>query len=80
MSLYKDGRETDLRDIQQQMSRTSDPSEKQRLNAAALKIANEPSHVRQMREQLIKYKRDGRDQEVRDINETVMRDKTGRWT
>jgi hypothetical protein len=77
--VYKDGRQTDLRDIQAQLARTSDPAQRHKLNEAAQKIAHEPTHIRQMREQLIKAKREGRDQEVRDINEVVMTDKTGRW-
>ncbi len=79
MSMYKDGRETDLRDIRHQLSQTNDPEARRRLGEAARKIVNEPPHVRQMREKLIKAKRDGRDQEVRDINEVVMSDKTGKW-
>jgi hypothetical protein len=77
--MYKDGRETDLRDIQQQLAQTNSPEARKKLTEAAQKIAHEPTHIRQMREQLIKYKREGRDQEVRDINEVVMRDKTGKW-
>ena len=73
----KDGRDIDIADIQNAMRRETDPAIRKRMHEAARKIADEPARIRQMREQLIRAKRDGKDQEVRDINEVAMTDE--RW-
>lgn len=69
------GRLTDLADLERRYMQTSDPAEKARLAETARQIRNESGLIKSMRVELIKATRAGDHQRVREIHDSVERNR-----
>lgn len=70
-SFVDDGRQEDIADLNQALSRTSSPQERVAIQQQINKIRSESSKIKSMRQELVKAMREGNAENVRDINEWV---------